>query len=137
MKTRSRTPIASALVGALALAAAGAASAQITDWTQAPKPPLRSFHPQQPRRVALPNGMVIFLQEDHELPLIRGAANVRGGSREEPADKVGLLDIYGEVWRTGGTTTRTGDALDDFLEARAATVEISHAWFQRATWFDC
>lgn len=111
-----------ALVGA-ALAAAGAASAQITDWTQAPKPPLRSFHPQQPRRVALPNGMVIFLQEDHELPLVRGAANVRGGSREEPADKVGLIDIYSQVWRTGGTTARTGDALDDFLEARAATVE--------------
>jgi zinc protease len=112
-----------AALGAASLAAAGAAHAQITDWTQASKPPLRPFQPQQPRRIALPSGMVIFLQEDHELPLIRGAAHVRGGSREEPAGKTGLLDLYGEVWRTGGTTARTGDALDDFLEARAATVE--------------
>ena len=122
MKTNARTLFLSAAVGAAALAA-GAAQAQITDWTKAEKPPLRPFQPQQPRRIALPNGMVIFLQEDHELPLIRAAANVRGGSREEPAAKAGLLDIYGEVWRTGGTTARTGDALDDFLEARAATVE--------------
>jgi zinc protease len=67
--------------------------------------------------------MVIFLQEDHELPLIDGSARIRGGSRNEPAAKTGLIDIYGEVWRTGGTKTQTGDQLDDFLEVRAAKVE--------------
>ena len=67
--------------------------------------------------------MVIFLQEDHELPLIDGSARIRGGSRDEPASKVGLVDIFGEVWRTGGTKTQTGDQLDDFLEVRAAKVE--------------
>ena len=67
--------------------------------------------------------MVIFLQEDHELPLINGTARIHGGSREEPASKVGLMDIYGEVWRTGGTKAQTGDQLDDFLEIRAAKVE--------------
>jgi zinc protease len=61
--------------------------------------------------------------EDHELPLISGAARIRGGSRDEPATKTGMLDIYGDVWRTGGTKTKTGDELDDFLEARAAKVE--------------
>ena len=34
--------------------------------------PLPAFHPQQPKRIELSNGMVIFLQEDHELPLIDG-----------------------------------------------------------------
>jgi zinc protease len=67
--------------------------------------------------------MVIFLQEDHELPLIDGTARIRGGSVNEPAGKVGLVDMYGEVWRTGGTKTQTGDQLDDFLEVRAAKVE--------------
>jgi len=67
--------------------------------------------------------MVIFLQEDHELPLIDGTARIRGGSVNEPADKTGLIDIYGEVWRTGGTKSQTGDQLDDFLEVRAAKVE--------------
>ena len=30
--------------------------------------------------------MVIFLQEDHELPIIDGTARIRGGSRSEPAN---------------------------------------------------
>jgi zinc protease len=101
------------------------ASAQATDWQQIKVPPLAAFHPQEPRRVVLPNGMVIFLQEDHELPLIDGLARIRGGSRSEPAAKTGLADIYGEVWRTGGTKTQTGDQLDDYLEIRAAKVETS------------
>jgi zinc protease len=67
--------------------------------------------------------MVIFLEEDHELPLIDGTARIRGGSVNEPAKKVGLVDIYSEVWRTGGTKSQTGDQLDDFLEVRAAKVE--------------
>jgi zinc protease len=111
------------LLAAAALLAPAAAAAQVADWKEIVKPPLRPFQPQQPRRIALANGMVIFLQEDHELPLVRGSAHVRGGSREEPAAKTGLVDIYSQVWRTGGTRTRTGDELDDYLEARAARVE--------------
>src|SRR3954452_5501595 len=86
-------------------------------------PPLSPFHPQLPKRIELPNGMIIFLQEDHELPLIDGSITIRGGSRLEPANKVGLVAVFGQVWRTGGTRTRTGDQLDDYLEARAAKVE--------------
>jgi zinc protease len=101
------------------------AAAQATDWQQIKIPSLPAFHPQEPKRIELPNGMVIFLQEDHGLPLIDGVARIRGGSRSEPANKAGLLDIYGDVWRTGGTKTQTGDQLDDFLEIRAAKVETS------------
>lgn len=96
-----------------------------SSWEQIPIPPLRSFKPQQPRRVVLPNGLVIFLQEDHELPLVRGTVRIRGGSRDEPAEKAGLVELYGGAWRTGGTTSKTGDQLDDFLESRAALVETS------------
>ena len=49
-------------------------------------PPLPEFHPQIPKRVVLPNGMVLLLQEDHELPLIDGTMRIRGGSLVEPAD---------------------------------------------------
>lgn len=100
-------------------------SSEAGSWKQIPIPALHQFKPQEPRRVELPNGMVIFLQEDHELPVINGAIRLRGGSRDESADKAGLMDVYGEVWRTGGTKTRTGDQLDDFLESRAAVVETS------------
>src|SRR5450432_4453013 len=99
------------------------AAAQATSYKQIPIAPLHAFKPQQPKRIELSNGMVIFLQEDHELPLIDGTARIRGGSRNEPADKVGLVDIFSETWRTGGTKAQTGDQLDDFLEVRAAKVE--------------
>jgi zinc protease len=101
------------------------AVAQAADWQQIAIPSLPAFHPQEPKRIELPNGMVVFLQEDHELPLIDGTARIRGGSRSEPASKVGLVEIYGEVWRTGGTKAQTGDQLDDYLEIRAAKVETS------------
>jgi len=119
------TPMLAALVVSVVMGFAPAATGQATDWHQIPIPPLPAFHPKEPKRIELPNGMVIFLQEDHELPLIDGVATIRGGSRDEPAGKVGLLDMYGEVWRTGGTKTETGDQLDDDLEVRAAKVETS------------
>jgi zinc protease len=86
-------------------------------------PQLPAFHPPQPKRIQLSNGMVIFLQEDHELPTIDGVARIRGGERSVPAAKTGLTDIYGEAWRTGGSKSKTGDQLDDYLEQRAAKVE--------------
>lgn len=92
-------------------------------WKQVPIPKLPPFKPQEPVRVELSNGMVIFLTENHELPLIDATARIRGGSRSEPAAKTGMVDMYGDVWRTGGTERRTGDAMDDFLEARAAKLE--------------
>lgn len=113
-----------ALLSTVTIAAMAAfAPAQEKTWQQISIPPLPAFKPQQPKRIELPNGMVIFLQEDHELPLIDGTARIRGGSVNEPASKTGLVDIYGEVWRTGGTKSQTGDQLDDFLEVRAAKVE--------------
>ena len=112
-----------ALVGLLLIGSNIQLWAQAANWKDIPIPPLPVFHPVQPKRIALPNGMVIFLQEDHELPLIDGFARIRGGGRAVPASKEGLIDIYGEVWRTGGTKSQTGDQLDDYLEQRAAHVE--------------
>ncbi|MGA8313244.1 MAG: pitrilysin family protein [Terriglobales bacterium] len=110
---------------------------QATDWEQIKIAPLPDFHPREPKRIALPNGMVIFLQEDHELPLIDGVARIRGGSRSEPAAKTGLVDLYGEVWRTGGTKTQTGDQLDDYLEVRAAKVETNSNADSTSISFSC
>ena len=113
------------LLMAIVVALVPHSAGQAADWRQIPIPSLPAFHPQEPKRFELPNGMVIFLQEDHELPIIDGIARVRGGSRSEPANKVGLVDVYGEVWRTGGTKNQTGDQLDDYLEIRAAKVETN------------
>ena len=119
-----RSIIRNAAVGALALLSlATEASAQARDYRDIKTPPLRNFTVPQPKRVALPNGMVILLMEDRELPIIRGTARIRGGERDVEAAKTGLVGILAQSWRTGGTATRTGDQLDEFLEARAAIVE--------------
>jgi zinc protease len=97
--------------------------AQVTDHRDIKTPALRQFSMPQPKRIQLANGMVIFLQEDHELPLIRGSATIRGGSRNVPQEKAGLDGIYGQAWRTGGTEKYTGDQLDEMLESRAARLE--------------
>lgn len=92
-------------------------------WQKIAIPQLPEFHPVQPKRIELKNGLVIFLQEDHELPFVNGAIEIRGGARDEPAQKSGLVGLYGEAWRTSGTDSKSGDALDDLLESKAAKVE--------------
>src|SRR2546428_10662214 len=62
---------------------------QAPDWKQIQAPPLRAFHPPSPVRIQLSNGLVIFLLEDHELPLIRGTAQIRGASRRSEERRVG------------------------------------------------
>ena len=96
---------------------------QSKPWEKVPIPKLPAFNPQEPKRIEFSNGMVIFLQEDHELPTIDATARIRGGTRSEPAEKDGLVSLYSEVWRTGGTKSQTGDQMDDYLEIRAAKVE--------------
>lgn len=103
--------------------AAAQSPAQAQPWKSIPVPPLAQFHPAQPKRIVLNNGAVIFLIEDHELPFISGFIEMKGGSRDEPAAKAGLVDLYGNAWRTSGTTTQDGDKLDDILESKAAKVE--------------
>lgn len=98
-------------------------SAQAQPWKQIPIPPLPAFHPAHPKRIELKNGLVILLQEDHELPFVNGFIEMRGGSRDEPAAKAGLVDLYSDAWRTSGTASKSGDQLDDLLEAKAAKVE--------------
>ena len=86
-------------------------------------PPLNQPQPPVPDRVELDNGMIVYLLEDHELPIIDISVRIRTGSLYEPADKVGLASITGAVMRTGGTTSKTGDELDEILENLAASVE--------------
>ncbi len=126
-RTRSRgTCFSLALACCLLLLTALAPAQQVTPWDKIQAPPLPAFTPPEPTRIQLANGMVIFLQPDHELPLISVVARIRGGSISEPASKTGLGDLYGEVWRTGGTKTKTGDHMDDFLEVRAAKIETDN-----------
>jgi zinc protease len=144
MKTlKTPTALKRSLIVAIALLAffsVSGSSAQITaakpagpaqpaavaqPWKKIPIPPLHAFKPEQPKRIELANGLVLFLQEDHELPFINGTILIRGGNRDEPDAKTGLVSLYGDTWRTSGTATVDGDKLDDQLEDEAASIETS------------
>jgi zinc protease len=96
---------------------------QAKPWEQILTPKLHDFKPHQPQRIVLKNGIVLFLQEDHELPFVSGSVSIPGGARDEDAAKTGLISLYGQAWRTSGTAKLSGDALDDLLEAKAAHIE--------------
>jgi zinc protease len=91
-------------------------------WEQIHLPKLHEFKPHEPQRIELKNGIVLFLQEDHELPFVSGSVLIPGGSRDEDLAKTGLVGLYAQAWRTSGAKIN-GDALDDLLEAKAAHIE--------------
>jgi zinc protease len=86
-------------------------------------PPLKQIQIPKVEESTLPNGMKVYLLENHELPLVRGLALVRTGNLFDPADKVGLASVTGSLIRSGGTTAKTGNQLDEELENIAASVE--------------
>ncbi len=88
-------------------------------------PPLAEVQIPDYERYELPNGLVVYLMEDHELPLVSGSATFRTGSRFEPADKVGLASITGDAMRLGGTQSLSPDELNQALEQRAAAIETA------------
>jgi len=88
-------------------------------------PPLKHIPIPKVSTYTLPNGMKLYLLEDHELPIVSGAVRIRTGNLLEPADQVGLASVTGTVMRSGGTRNKTGDQLDEELENMAASVEAS------------
>ncbi|ACK64745.1 peptidase M16 domain protein [Rippkaea orientalis PCC 8801] len=74
-------------------------------------------------RYQLDNGIIVYLMEDHNLPLINGTAIIHTGSRLEPPEKVGLAELTGATMRAGGTQQHPPDELNQLLEQRAAQVE--------------
>ena len=82
------------------------------------------FSPPDPERVVLDNGMVVYLLEDHELPLITLTATIRAGSWLDPADKIGLAALTGSVMRTGGGGGLSAEQVDEELEQFAGEISI-------------
>lgn len=87
--------------------------------------PLNPIKMPKIEKFELANGIKIFLVEDHEYPTIDLRASVRVGSVFEPASKIGLASVCGQVIRTGGTTSMSGDEIDKELETMAAAISTS------------
>ena len=101
------------------------ATAETTDLSQLQFPKLHEIKMPKVERLTLKNGMTLMLVEDHELPVVQAKALVRAGTVYEPRGRAGLTELLSEVWRTGGTTFKTGDEIDEMLESVGASVESS------------
>lgn len=107
------------------LLGAGAVTTGAQDIDKLNFPKLNKLETPDIKRVTFDNGLRLYLVEDHTLPRFRVSVRINAGSYMEPADKVGLVGIMGEVLRTGGTAKWTGDEIDEMLEAVGASVETS------------
>ncbi len=80
------------------------------------EPPAAARH-----RHTLSSGVVVFVVEDHALPLVSVSVTVRTGSYLDPAGKTGLASLTGGQMRAGGTTSLSAADFDEetaFLAAR-------------------
>ena len=83
------------------------------------------YVPPEPDRMVLENGMVIYLLEDHELPLITIGALMRTGGWLDPPDKVGLAALTGNVMQSGGGGGLSAAEVDDELAQFAGRMTIA------------
>lgn len=74
-------------------------------------------------RVELKNGMILYLYEDHRLPIVNVYGLIRCGSIFDPPEKNGLSGLVGTVMRTGGSQTISGDSLSILMEYIGGTLE--------------
>src|SRR5574337_900540 len=126
--SRRRFRRVGAVLGMLAILLASAAVAYSADPTVSDPRTMTlkpvEFSPPEPERVVLDNGMVLYLLEDHELPLVTITATMRTGSWLDPTDKVGLAGMTGAVMRTGGGGGLSAEQVDAELEQFAGDVSI-------------
>ena len=109
------------------LLAGGVSPASAAD-SRLPNPDKINYRPlkfnlPQIQRTVLENGIVIYILEDHELPIVNINAVIKTGTMYDPADKEGVAELTAYVMRTGGTTKLNSEEVDsqfDFLAASAA-----------------
>lgn len=49
----------------------------------------------------LPNGLTVFLNEDHTMPMVHGMVVVKGGSKRDPADATGIAHYFEHIMFKG------------------------------------
>ena len=95
------------------------------DWPDPFEMEFETLTPQpiDPERFELANGLVVYLLEDHSLPVIDGVVYVRAPNIYDPEDKIGLAGFTASLLREGGAGGKTTEEIDEALEFLAAAVE--------------
>jgi zinc protease len=106
-------------------------------WTDVMPAELKKFTAPTATRYELSNGMVVFLLEDHELPIVDLSMTIRAGEIHEPAELAGISGATAAIMRTGGSKKYPGDKLDEILERMAAEIHISGGQDSGGASFTC
>jgi zinc protease len=91
-------------------------------------PPIQITVPRVGREVdrrVLGNGIVLYLAEDHSLPVLDVSTVFRAGSLYETPARPGVAQFTASQLRNGGTTRRAAEALNEELEVLGASIEPS------------
>lgn len=83
-------------------------------------PPQRADH-----RHELAHGVVAYMVEDHDLPLVDVRLILRAGSYLDPPGKTGLASAVGSLLRSGGTARWNADEFDEEADFLAANISSS------------
>jgi zinc protease len=78
------------------------------------------------KTVTLPNGLKLWLLENHRLPIIAVDATVRNVRMREPAHKNGVVTLMGDLLEEG-TTTRSNEDLARLIEDAGGVLQMSSA----------
>lgn len=108
----------------LLLAGCQAPRTEVVRPEQLSYPPL-VFEVPQVEKMILPNGIRLYLEEDHELPLVAVTAMLDGGSINDPVDKTGLADLHAALLRSGGAGDFSPKELDEHLAFHAIDLGAS------------
>jgi zinc protease len=86
-------------------------------------PPLKFVPPKAADyRKTLSNGLVVYIAEDHDIPWFNASLMVKTGPFLEPKEKLGLDGFTSSVMRTGGTTSMTGEQINERMDFLAGSV---------------
>jgi zinc protease len=85
------------------------------------------FTPPNPAdfRTELSNGMVVYIAEDHEIPWIDASLMVKTGPFLEPRNKIGLASLTQGLMREGGSSSMTGEEIDERMDFLAGSVSAT------------
>ena len=87
-------------------------------------PPLAITFP-RPEKVMLPNGLLVYLFPDRELPIVDLAFFLKAGSNFDPPEKAGLAELATTLLRSGGSRDLSPEQVDDSLEFIAARLSFA------------
>ena len=88
-------------------------------------------------RHVLSNGVVVYVVEDHTLPLVNISLTVRTGTYLDPADKIALASLTGSQMRAGGTTSMSASDFDEEVAFLAAVIGSGIGGTQGTTNLNC